>query len=394
MLGLSCCALVIALYWAVGTANYQHVQPAVFGLFVAGLLIGVVVLCGYRDRPWLTLLYSAAIGVVNRAGRHAFNGSDVIGVTREALILVAHGGNPYNHTFQYSNPPGSPFPYFPGEIAFYAIPHIAVGQIVGADKWAGVGIVFLLAALGTVVGPGAAALVTVLYATLEPAVQRSLDGSNDTGQAFLLVLGVLLLAVGRRYQAKVPFYAGALAFAWALAFKEFAWLIYPFAVTHLRRDGAAWKEFMGVSLGTAAIVTLPFFVTAPSGFIHNVVSGLTFHRQAFGVDIWAVAQSADIPVPQTGAAPIVTVAVIPLVGTALVLRPAANLAGALFQGLLLLCVALLCARYATSSYYTCACAVAAAALVLYLGNAGMLSPLETTRAEDEVHVDRLFADNA
>ncbi len=45
-------------------------------------------------------------------------------------------------------------------------------------------------------GPERAALGTILYATFEPAVLRSLDGSNDTSLAFLILLAIALLVAG------------------------------------------------------------------------------------------------------------------------------------------------------------------------------------------------------
>lgn len=358
-------ALTVGIYWVVGTANYQHLQPATLVLLLLGALAGLLVLRRHREGAWGVLGYVTLIGLVNRAGRTAFNGSDVIGATREAIVVVAHGGNPYAHTYVLTNPAGAPFPYLPGEIAFYAIPHVIVGQIVGADKWAGVGVVLLLAALAIATGPAPAALGTILYATFEPAVLRSLDGSNDTGLAFLVLLAILLLAVSERLHSRTLFYASAIVFAWALVFKEFAWLIYPFIVASIRGTRAGWKSYAVVSSGLAVCTVLPFFLAAPAGFIHNIVSGLSYHQQPFGLDLWASLRGA----PELGRflplAPLFVAGAVLVAGAIFIFHPVTNLGIALLQGLTVLFTALFFARYATSSYYTFACALLAAALILF-----------------------------
>ncbi len=357
-------ALAIGLFWTIGAANYRHPQPSIFVLFVAGVLLGAALLLGYRFAPWAVLGYAASIGVADRFGRAAFNGSDVVGVTLEAIRLVARGVNPYAHTFVYSNPPGSPFPYLPGEIAWYGLVQRFTGQVVGTDKWAGIGVVLLLAALAVRGGPGRAALGAAIYATFEPAILRSLDGSNDTSLAFLIVLAVALLAASERFHVDLLFYASALVFGWALLFKAFAWLIFPFVVNYLRRRGSAWRPYCALSVGVAALVSLPFFVTAPRGFVRNLAAGLSFHHQPFGLNVWSVL--GDVPGTHVGvqAAPGLVVAAVLAVTIVLLRFPAADLGRALLQGCAVVFTALVLARYATSSYYTFVGAVLAAALVL------------------------------
>lgn len=359
-------ALLVGLFWAIGSVNYAHPQSSVFVLFVAGLGLGALLLAGGRFASWGVLLWSVAIGISDRFSQVAFNGSDVVGVTTEAIQVLTGGGNPYAHTYHQTRPPGSPFPYLPGEIAWYGLLQRITGHIVGVDKWAGIGIVLVLAALALGAGPGRAALGTVLYATFQPAILRSLDGSNDTSLAFLILLAVLLLVAWRRSSLGILFYASAAFFGWALLFKAFAWLVYPFVVNHLRRRCDPWRRYAAVSLVMTVLVCLPFAVTAPGGFLRNVLAGLSFHRRPFGLDIWAALDHTAVERVGIQVAPVL-VTIVVLVTAAVLLRfPAADLGGALFQGCGLVLVALFFARYATSSYYTMVCAILAAALILWV----------------------------
>lgn len=361
-------ALLIGVFWSISSSNYARLQPGMFALLLVGLASGVYLLTGGRFAAWGTLAYAITIGLANRVGRHAFNGSDVIGTTREAITLIAHGSNPYDHTFRYSNPPGSPFPYLPGEIAFYAIPHAIAHQIVGTDKWAGVGIVLALAGLAVSYGPAPAALGTMLYATFEPAVLRSLDGSNDTSLAFLVTLGIVLLSIGERRGSRPAFFASALFFGWALAFKEFSWIIFPFIIAHIRHRGGDWKAYLATALIPAVTISLPFFVSAPTGFIHNTVAGLTFHNNVFGITIWSALQSLGWSPAVMKFSPVLVVgAVVGLAGFFLK-HSADDLGLAVFQGIAVLFVALFLAKYATSSYYMFGVAVICAGGIIYLGN--------------------------
>jgi hypothetical protein len=49
--------------------------------------------------------------------------------------------------------------------------------------------------------------------------------------------------------------------------------------------------YLGVCVGLATLVLLPFFITAPGGFIHNIVQGLSYHHTASGLDVWTAARS-------------------------------------------------------------------------------------------------------
>jgi hypothetical protein len=205
-----------------------------------------------------------------------------------------------------------------------------------------------------------------------------------------VLLAVTLLVAAQRFRLAIFFYASAAVFGWALLFKAFAWLIYPFVVNHLRRTGEPWRWYAAIGVGATVLVSLPFFVTAPAGFAHNLLAGLSFHREPFGLDLWTVLGHEPGTHVGISIAPLLVVAAV-LVTTVLQLRfPAASLAGALLQGCVVVFAALFFARYATSSYYMFACALLAAALVIWPpeGRGPPASQRRPNGANGAVHASR------
>jgi hypothetical protein len=361
-------AIALGMFWALQATNYASVQWYTVALLLAGFISCWFVVRSASFAPWITLVYAAAVGIADRLPRVPFSESDVLKATTEALGVLAQGQNPYAHFFTSTNPPGSLLPYPPGEILFYAIPRALFGQVFEVDKWTGIGVVLTLAALAACVGPARAAIATALYATFGQAAALSVDGSNDTSLAFLLVLAIVLLAFSERRLPgdRIYFYASAIAFAWALAFKEFAWLLYPFILTHLYRRGDTWLRYAAVSFIPAAILTLYFFALSPGDFLHNVAGEITVHKDIFGVNLWsglhAIApQAVDAVRPVL---PIIGLIAGAAIAIPLLLRPARLLSTAIFQGLAVIFVALFFPRWTAAPYYAGAAAVLTAAIAL------------------------------
>jgi len=307
------------------------------------------------------------VGVADRVVRTPIVSSDVLSATKEAIGVLARGENPYSHVYQATIPPGGPFPYPPGEIAFYAIPNALFGRIDTVDQWTGIAILFLLGSLTLVVGPGQAAMATALYATFNLAAFRSLDGSNDVSLSFLLVLATVLLAWSERAggSSRWLFYASAVTFGWAMLFKQFAILTYPFIVLYLRRRGLAWQRHATIAVSLVILIIMPFFVTAPVDFSRRFLR-LGAHDDVWGLNMWT-ALGSMMPSLVEGirpALPIVTVVAIVIVGVWLMTHPAPSIGGALAQGLGLLFTTLFLANWTTSSYYVGASALVALVVAL------------------------------
>jgi len=361
--------IALGIFHVVESTDFERPQWWTAALLLAGVLLVAAVLRDARAADWAVLGYAVAVGAADRIARAPVPGSDVLAVTREAIGVLFGGGNPYTHTYLSSNPPASPFPYPPGEILFYAIPELLVGDIRTADAWAGVGIIALLASLAAVIGPARAALATALYGAFGLAAYRSLDGSNDTALAFLVVFASTLLAFaltggGARRALLI---ASAVMFSWALLFKQLAWALYPFVLAHLRRRGVDWRLHGLVTLGLTAALLVPFAVLDPAALWRSFSAALTFHQNVWGLNLWSVLRTiapgaVDALAPYLAPIPVLAMGI---AGVFFLRRPAPDLGGALLQGLAVLFVGLFTARWTTSPYYTFASAVLAAAIALY-----------------------------
>jgi hypothetical protein len=386
-------ALTLGVFWAIESTDYEHTQWWTAGLLLTAVLIGAALLRGVRFAPWLVLAHAVAVGFADRVVRSPVGGSDVILVTKEAIGVVARGENPYTHYYETTIPPGSPFAYLPGELLFHAIPNAIFGGIDRVNQWSGIGVVVLLAALAPLVGPGRAALATALYGTFGLAAYRAMDGSNDTGLGFLLVLATVLLAWSERPSrvSRWFFYGSAIIFGWALGYKQFAALIYPFVLLYLRRRGGAWRGHGAIAIGLPVVATLPFLLVSPTALLSATTAGLTWHTNVWGLNLWAGLQPLAPGLVDAVSPALNVLTPLALLGIALAfaLRPAASLSISLLQGLALLFAALFLARWTTSPYYTGAGALLAAAIALTPPDSWTSSVRSTTTATPpDLHLAR------
>ena len=349
-------ALALGMFWCINTSVFSNPQWTKGGLLLGGALLAILVTIGWRPASWLTLVYVMSVGVADRLGRVPFAGSDVLTATREAIAVLANGQNPYAHTYLTTNPPSSPFPYPPGEIAFYAIPNAIFGRIDSVDAWCGIGILFLLGGLALRIGSSRAALAVAIYAAFGHAAQSSVDGSNDTSLAFLIVSAVTLLALSQRsgHASRTLFYSSAVVFAWALLFKQFAWFIYPFILIYLRRRDSGWRSHATVTVGLTALTMLPFFFTAPTAFVRNILVPLRFHKTIAGLNLWTTLErlTPGVVTLIEPALPIILLVIVAVAVLVLARRPALSLGVALLQGVAVLFGALFFARWTSLPYYT------------------------------------------
>jgi uncharacterized membrane protein len=255
------------------------------GLLLAGLaLLALALRRQERDRVVgaLACVYAIAIGAAERLGRRPLDGgSDVLPATEEAIGVLLAGGNPYTHVLLSTTPVGSPFVYPPGEILFYVPAYLAGFDLHRVETWTGILTIVAIAAAGARAGWGTAALPAMLYATWGIAAFRTTDGGNDVSAAFLVVVAFTALA----FPGRLPFIASAFVLGWAVAFKQFAVLVLPLALRHLAVAGLDWRRYALVSLGTATVMTLPFFLMDPVAFASQQVQALTFHEEVWGANL-------------------------------------------------------------------------------------------------------------
>jgi hypothetical protein len=344
----------LCVTWSINSTDYGHAQPWVVGLLIVGVINTFCIVRSYQCVHILTPLYVVAVGFADRIVRSTFPGSDVIDATREAVQATFSGHNPYFHFFMTTRPAGSPFPYFPGEVLFYGIPYALFHSIDTVDKFSGIAILLLIIALAPIVGTARASLGTAVYAVFSLAALRSVDGSNDTSLAFLMLLSIVLLAWSEHTGKQSLFYMSAFFFAWALLFKALSWPFAPFLIAYLfKRGTASAQRYLIITSGTFLFFLTPFLFPSPSGIITNFHQGLTFHNSIWGLNIWNALLSAGVQLnPQNWMIPFTEIGLTGLFFLMLLKRQGHSLGEALLCGVGTLTTLLLLAPWSTSPYFT------------------------------------------
>lgn len=363
--GPALAAIALGIMWAVSNTDVNDPAPERVLLIVVGLVLAVATVAG-RLSPAFTCWYAVLVAFSERFTKLPLeNYSDVLRATREALdVLVLAHGNPYTHVFTSTYPIGSPFPYPPGEFLFYLPAYLWFDDITRVDLLASIAITACIVIAGVRVGFGRVAIPAMLYATWLYSSFHAGDGSNDTSAAFLVILAIVLLALHERRPSRWLFILSAVAFGWAVAFKQFAIVLLPLVVRHLAIAGRDWRRYTAVSTGTVAVFVVPFFLWDPAAFVSQQLATLTFHQEVWGANILALLQQYTDPadlLPLFFAAEILGVLLlvglslrsrIPTIGAATLLACAAIL------------VALLLAKWTTQPYYAYLGGVAAMGLAL------------------------------
>lgn len=357
--------------------NYEQPDLPHLGMLLGGIACLAGALARRRWAPFGVLACALAIGIYERMLNTPFNGNDVMLATNEALGVLASGGNPYAHTFATTNPPGQPFAYPPGELLFYGLGKLATGSIFGLDRWAGIANLFVLAALAPIAGAGLAALAVAVAAIAQPLAFSAANGSNDTAASSLALVAIVLLAGALAARdarlARVSWWVSAIAFGWAIVFKETTALVYVAVLAYLIRERRDWRTYAIGSLGPAAALVIPFLIWDPAGFWRNVAAGLFVHTNIWGRNVWGLL-TAVAPDARDAIARFVPSIMVLAFWTAVYFcarSPARSLGGAVLQGCALLGVLFLFGRWTTSTYYAQLVPIVLAGVALALADEGV-----------------------
>lgn len=268
------------------------------------------------------------------------------------------GANPYLHAYTSTNPPGQLFVYLPGELALYGLQQLVLGSLNDHDRWWGIGAVLGLASLAPACGIGRATLATALLAVSSTNVLIGVDGSNDTGLLFLLVVAVVSLVYAargadsnRRYVTLGLYALSAAFFGWALAFKALVWVVFPFAlrVVAVRRRAA----YAGTALGVAALFCLPYLIASPGAVFQSVAAGFTSHGNVWGFNVWSALDASHPDAMDATMQYTLPIGIFATLFTAMTLwtRKPATLGEALLQSCIVLAAMLFFARWTSLAYY-------------------------------------------
>lgn len=282
--------------------------------------------------------------------------SDVLAAIDEALEVWFAGGNPYDHVYLRTRPPGQPMPYPPGALLLH-LPGYLIAGLHGLQltqfALAGVAmgtLAWLGARLSWLVGLPALAL----YAGASNLVLLATDGSNDTGTGAVLLLAVVALmwAIDRGADEVSLIFAGMVA-ALAVSTKQIALPIaLGLAIYVVRALGwqRSWRYLAGA--GTVLLLmSIPFLVWGPVTYVEGLFSFLGVHDDIYGWNIWAFGQGFDITPWDEAAAGVLNIICSLAALVVLLLLPLRSLAGGVLAGLIVLTVMLFTARWTTYAYF-------------------------------------------
>jgi hypothetical protein len=215
----------------------------VVGFLLAWPLVVLAVLL--TKRAGIAAAYLLALGVLHRLGvllgflgvDPAGVASDVLTVTGEALSVLLGGGNPYTHAYAHVDPPGTAyvFAYPAGNLLYYLPGFVLGGERMRVTEIVSAGVVLAgLAWSVRFVRSDLPVALMGIYASAPPLMVLSTDNSNDTSAGALIFVAALGLLVARsRVNARLLTLAGLLM-GWALSFKIYALVFWPFFVAYLR----------------------------------------------------------------------------------------------------------------------------------------------------------------
>ena len=357
--GLALAAIAIGLMWAVSNTDVNEPAPERVLLIIVGLVLGVATVGG-RLSPAFTGWYAVLVAFSERFTKQPLeNYSDVLRATREALDVVVLGhGNPYTHVFTSTYPIGSPFPYPPGEFLFYLPAYLWFDDITRVDLLASIAITACIVIAGLRVGFGRVAVPAMVSATWLYSSFHAGDGSNDTSAAFLVILAIVLLALHERRPNRWLFILSAVAFGWAVAFKQFAVFVLVPTVRYVGSQ-ARWRPYLAIAGGTIAVFGLPFFVQDPGAFIGQQLAALTFHTQRDGVNVASALARLGLVLP-AGVFTVLELAAAAALLLWTAIRPLRNLGQVTLVGSFGIAVVILLAWWTSQAYW------------LYVGSIGLL----------------------
>ena len=368
-------ALVAALLSLLGygvDGSYEVPEQWHFGALAAAIA-GLAAV--FTHRAWaggFTLIAALCVGLREHAIQGDHRASDVMLATNEAIGVLFSGGNPYQHVYLMTNPPGQPFGYPPGEIAFYSLAHLIGNNIFRVDLACGIIVLGIVAAFVPYCGTGITALGLSALGWSNDINFHLTDGSNDNAAALLVIAGFAALV----WSASTPGRAGkalwwlsAVALGWAFAFKEYSAPIEFFIALYLwRKDPVRARHWLYALIGTAAFFTLPFLIWDPGALIHNVGGALITHTNIWGRNVWhdwvSFIPLSDMIAPLI---PVLLLACIAVLVVVLWRHPARTFAEALLQGIAVVALTFVMARWTTVVYYVFLLPVSVSAIMLKLG---------------------------
>lgn len=331
-------------------------SPARLILLLAWPIVAVVF--AWSRRPITVATYCIAGGFLLRLVDFWLGGggSDVLSVTNEWLQTISNGGNPYDHFYLSSIPPGSPVPYPPVQFLAH-LPGYLVGGLVGVrftEVVAALGVMMTFAVLAWRGAWSTALPALALYAGLTNLIELSVDGSNDTGSGAVLLLAVLgaWWATTRDFDDRSARVAG-LTSALALGMKQTTLFVILMLAAYIWRRGgrAAFIQYAFAVVVVLGVVSAVFLVLDPIAYLLALVSVSGIHANVYGWNVWVFAGQIGLPVIGQADGIILEVVVTMVAMATALLLPLRRIGPTLVGGIVVTLLVLFVARWTTHAYF-------------------------------------------
>ncbi|HEV2529656.1 MAG TPA: glycosyltransferase family 39 protein [Thermomicrobiales bacterium] len=350
--------VVLSLSALFDRVNYNAISPQPWLIAAFGILTLLACFRRYRIAAPMTILVGLATGTYFRVSATPFQGSDTLLVTRAGIDVMTSGGNPYSQFYDVAIPPSTYFPYFIGEPAFYWIHLKLFGDIFHADLVSGVITLLLFAALVPIVGWFRSAAAVTLYAVSEQTVMTAASGSNDVSLMLLVTTAVVLLIYSEARRTsdrwRLPLLVlAALFMGWALLFKVFALVFFPFIVLALRQRGGRWLLFGGIAAGLFTVAMAPYAIDDIGGVVNSLtLAGVP--RDVWGFNIWTLinTQAPNFVIRMDSWIGKIQFPLTILLGLWLLLRRRSDLGSAILAGLAVCFSLVFLAKWTSGAYYS------------------------------------------
>lgn len=318
----------------------------------------VSVVFAWSRRPAAVVIYCLVGGLLLRwvGFWPGGGGSDVLLVTNEWLRTIGDGGNPYDHFYLSSIPPGSPVPYPPVQFLAH-LPGYIAGGLVGVrftEVAASLGVMLTFAALAWRGAWSTALPALALYAGLSNLIELSVDGSNDTGSGAVLLLAVLgtWWATTHDFDDRSARIAG-LTSALALGMKQTTLFVVLMLAAYIWRRGgrAAFTQYAFSVVVLLGVVSAVFLAWNPIAYLLALASLGGIHANVYGWNVWALLGQIGVPVIGQADGIVLEIVVAFVAMAAALLLPLRRIGPTLVAGIVVTLLVLFVARWTTHAYF-------------------------------------------
>lgn len=259
-------------------------------LTVIPLLVGLF----YFKRSLLPLaIYLLLIGVFGRYTRYFRQNyaSDTLLATRDYIGYMLAGKNVYRELIM-ANLGLTPFSYLPASLFWYLPAYIATVDLRFFEMLVASVVPIAFFIYGRMTKSWFFLPLLAVVATTPFLLDLSADGSNDNSGTFLLLVALIFFRLAVKRKNIRQFYISAVLLAIAAAFKHYVFFLLTFFLPYvfvLRKSlpRPAIRFFL-LFFGTIGLISLPFILGAPSGFLRALTYvELRPTYPIWGWNIWA-----------------------------------------------------------------------------------------------------------